>query len=125
VVHTLQKLYTKSKALRTLLGHFIALCKEKGISLTATYIDSLSNAVADVLSRSVNSHSVALAPTVFTVLQAIFPSFEALSFSPARLRALPRVPTLLQPPWHHIPALLHQLSETTAPAVVVLPFWPS
>lgn len=50
----LQKFYTKSVKLRSLLGKVINLLNTLGTKLTVLHIDGVANVLADMLSRTIH-----------------------------------------------------------------------
>ena len=54
IVAILQKYYTKSVKLRSLLGKVINLLNSLGTTLTVLHIDGVANVLADMLSRTIH-----------------------------------------------------------------------
>ena len=87
------------------------------------YIESLSNAVADVLSRSFVSHGATLAPHVLGDLEP-FHGFYTVPFPTYSLPPLPPGNLRAAPPWHLLPQYLRALLRRKTKSMTVVPFWP-
>lgn len=121
---TLSKLYTKSRRMRSLLSNFISLCKSQHITVLPVYLDSLSNAVADMLSRSFESHGSTLSDSILSDVHACLPHFTRFSVTTYSLPPLPNRAILAVPPWHLLPQYLHLLISRRHPSATLLPLWP-
>ena len=120
-------MYTRSRKLRLILGSVIRTCKQSNISLSPVYIESISNALADALSRTIESRATVLTDSWFARVSKLL-NYQILDFNSFRPDApIPRTrqPLLALPPWHAIPHLLLKLAARKPPSAAIVPFWPA
>jgi hypothetical protein len=78
VVHIITNWYSKSGALRALVAAILGHARAKHIDLTAMWISTTENLVADQLSRMIDEYKLRLRDTVYRHLSNVFGLRELL-----------------------------------------------
>ena len=102
-------------------------CKRASISLSPVYIESVANALADALSRTVENRATVASDEWLSLFRHL--GFKKLvdftSFRPGTQLPRDTHPLLALPPWHHIPHLLLALARRRGPSAALVPLWPA
>ena len=102
-------------------------CRRSRISLSPVYIESVANALADALSRTVENRATLLHSAWSHSLHKLGYSrlVDFRSFRPGTLLPRDPHPLLALPPWHLIPPLLLALAKRKGPSAAIVPLWPA